>query len=174
MLGVILVSIDTLLHEVGASIGKYEAKKHKESIFSMGLLSLLWVPVILIATGIARDSFFFDPASLPILLVRIILDIAQLHITMLAIVRADRSTTEFLRIITVPGLLLVDMLIGYQISLSHVAGMTLILLALIFLFINHGLKKRGMGLALFTAVNAVATISLFKYSVTNYNSVETD
>ena len=39
---------------------------------------------------------------------------------------------------------------------------------------NHGIEKNGIWWVLASAVNAVATISLFKYNITNFNSVEAE
>jgi len=52
-----------------------------------------------------------------------------------------------------------------------VTGITLIILALLIIFSNHGIKKKGVGYVTFSALNAVLTISLFKYDISHFNSV---
>ena len=101
----------------------------------------------------------------------IILEIIQFQILVMAISRAHRSSFSFLRTITIPLILLVDIALGYALGLRHVVGMGLIFLTLIILFANHRIKKKGLGLVLFTAINAVFTISLYKYNITHFNSV---
>ncbi len=149
--------------------------EHKESIYTMGFLNMLWGTIFFLTYALfIRGEFILSPESFPTLGVRIILEIAQLHVTMLAISVADRSTYGFLRIWTIPLLLVVDMALGYTIGTTQLFGISLIVLSFIFLFINHGIKKKGMWLVLFTAINAVATISLFKYNISNFNSVDTE
>lgn len=94
--------------------------------------------------------------------------------SILAITRADRSTFGFLRILTIPLLLATDIILGYSVGTNEIVGISIIITALMFLFVNHGIKKEGAWLVIFTAINAVATISLFKYNITHFNSVEVE
>jgi len=113
----------------------------------------------------------FSIASLPFLLVRVALEIVQVQITLLALARADRSTFGFLRTLSLPLLLIVDLGLGYAIPALRLWGVVAIIVGLLFLFLNHGISKRGALLSLFSAVNAVITISIFKYDITYFNSV---
>ncbi len=174
MIGLLLVLTSTFFWEIGFLIGKDKVKKHKESIYTMGFLSLFWGTIILVATGLIRDSFVFSASSLPTFGIRIFLEIVQAHIIMLAITKSDRSTFGFLRIITIPLLLMADVALGYTITPLQIVGIGTIVLSLILLFINHGIKKQGAWLVLFTAVNAPVTIFLYKYNITNFNSVEAE
>lgn len=174
MIGLLLVLAATFFEETGASIGKLEMNQKRQSIYTYGFLTLLWGTVFLLLLAIIRDAFIFSAASLPTLSIRIVLEIAQAHVSMLAIASADRSTFGFLRILTIPLLLGVDMVLGYTIGVNEFWGIGLIIAALVILFINHGVSKAGAGLVLFTAVNAVATISLYKYNITHFNSVEVE
>lgn len=88
--------------------------------------------------------------------------------------RADRSTFGFLRVITIPLLLVTDIILAYSVSLSQIAGMVLIIVSLILLFMNHGIRRQGAWLVTFIAVNAVVTISLFKYDISHFNSVSAE
>ena len=119
-----------------------------------------------------KSSFVFDFNSIPIMIVFIILEIFQVYVSLHATMEADRSTFGFLMIITIPLLLLVDIFLGYKISLMGVMGISVLIIGLIVLLINHGLNKKGLVYVLFTAINAVATISIYKYCITHYNSVE--
>lgn len=89
-----------------------------------------------------------------------------------AVVEAERSTFGFLMVGTIPLLLIVDIFLGYPIDFLSLIGISLIIISLLFLFINHGLSKKGIRYVLFSTVNAVATISIFKHLIMNYNSVE--
>ena len=174
MIGFILVLVASFWEEVGSSIGKLKVQERKESIYTFGFLSLLWGTIFLFITAIVRNDFVFSPASLPTLGIRIILEVLQVHVSILAITRADRSTFGFLRILTIPLLLTTDIVLGYTIGTNEIIGISVIVVALIFLFINHGIKKEGAWLVIFTAINAVATISLYKYNITHFNSVEVE
>lgn len=174
MLGIILISISSLFNELATSLGKYEVRKREESIYTMGFLNLFWGTIILLIIAWARNNFIFSTASLPTFIIRAILEILQTHVAILAVIKADRSTFGFLRIITIPLLLTIDIFLGYNISVKQEIGITLMVISLIFIFINHGIKKNGAGLVLFTAINSALTISLFKYNISHFNSVEAE
>lgn len=184
MLGLLMTVFAMLVDEVGTSIGKTKALIRKESIYTMGFLNNLWGTLFILALAffVPKDlfapgfpgGFVFTAASLPTFLPRLALEVLQMHVTLMAIVRADRSTFGFLRIITIPLLLAVDVALGYTVSTIQMFGIGLIALSLVFLFINHGIKRNGALLVLFTAFNAVATVSLYKYDITHFNSVEAE
>lgn len=179
-----MVALATLSAEVGTTIGKAESAAQKESIFTMGFLNLMWGTLFMLSLAflVPKDffaagfpgGFVFAAASLPTFIPRIFFEVLQLHVTLLAVVRAERSTFGFLRIITIPLLLVADIALGYSVGVVQMIGIGLVALSLIFLFINHGIKRNGAFLVLFSAVNAVMTISLYKYDITHFNSVEAE
>ena len=77
-------------------------------------------------------------------------------------------------VVTIPLLLGTDILLGYTIGTNEIFGIAIIVAALIILFINHGIRREGAWLVLITSINAVATISLYKYNITHFNSVEVE
>lgn len=172
MFGVILASIGTLFEEVSTSLGKWEMKRKVESPFTFGFLQLFWGGVILLGIALVRPaSFVFSTASFPTFLSRVVLEVIQAHTTVVAIAVASRSTFGFIRALTVPLLLGVDIMLGLVPTAFQVAGIALTVVTLIILFRNHGIERTGARLALFTAVNAVATLSLYQYDVRHFNSV---
>lgn len=172
MIGIILVTASAIMDEISTSIGKWEVQHKKEGIYTYGFLNYFWILVVFIVITLVKGSFVFSLDSLPLFAVLMVLEVAQIYSTLHAIVEADRTTNGFLVILTLPLLLVVDYVLGYQISTSALYGIGVIVLGLIFLFINHGLSRNGIGYVLFSAFNAVATISLYKYMITHYNSVE--
>ena len=84
---------------------------------------------------------------------------------------ADRTTFGFLRVLTIPLLLLVDVALGYTLTLVQFVGVSLITLSLVFMFLGKRISRKGVALSLFSAVNAVITISIYKYDITNFRSV---
>ena len=184
MFGILLTAFGTLADEVSTSIGKWEVTRGRESIFTMGFLSSLWGAVFLLVLAFLVPKGFFAPgfpggfvfnmASLPTFMPRVLLEILQAYVTVYAIAHADRSTYGFLRIITIPLLLVTDILLSYSFNLSQIAGMTFIIASLFILFMNHGIRRQGAGVVLFIAVNAVITISLYKYDITLFNFIEAE
>lgn len=89
----------------------------------------------------------------------------------MAVKQAERSAFEFIRVGTIPLLLAIDLFLGYVLGLNQIIGIILITIAFIFLTMNHGLSRRGLGYVIFSTVNAAATISLYKYDIAHFNSV---
>ncbi|MDO8621632.1 MAG: hypothetical protein Q7R80_00155 [bacterium] len=172
MFGVLLAAIGTFFEEVSTSLGKWEMTRKTESPFTYGFLQLFWGTVILLGIALVRPaSFVFSTASLPTLLSRVIIEIIQAHVTVVAISIASRSTFGFIRVLTVPLLLGVDIMLGLVPTPFQAAGIALTVITLVLLFRSHGIERTGAWLTLFTAVNAVSTLSLYQYNVRHFNSV---
>lgn len=172
MFGILLTSISTFFQEISVSIGKDGVARRLQGIYTMGFLNSFWILLIFIflifATG---QKFIFSLASLPTFGLRVILELFQADISVRAAVAADRSTYSFIRTITIPLLLSIDLFLGYHISSSQLAGVFLIGSTLLFIFMARGVNKIGIRLIIFTAINAALTLSLFKYDITHFNSV---
>ena len=174
MFGLILIATSSLLGEISSSLGKVEVKKKEESIYTMAFLSLFWGAIWFLGLIIFKNGFIFSLASLPLFITRAILEIAQAHMSVLAITQAERSTYSFVRISTMVMLPIVDIFLGYSISAFQVAGIFFIGFVLLIVFMNHGIDKKGLSYVIYTAIGAVATVSLFKYNITHFNSIETE
>lgn len=171
MVGIILAAIGSFFTEISISFGRWEILHKRENIYTYGFLTQFWLLVIFIIMVLFKNNFVFNPDSIPLFAVLIILEFAQTYASLKAMVTSDRSTAGFLMILTIPLLLLVDISLGYKIGIWAILGIFIIVVSLIFLFINHGINKKGIGFVLFSSVNAVATISIYKYLITYYNSV---
>jgi hypothetical protein len=175
MIGILLMTVAEIFAEIGTSIGKYEVSHKKESLYAMGFLNAIWATIFLVLIALSSGGeFVFSLASLPTFIARAVLEVILVFVALKAVITADRSTFSFLRIITLPLLLLVDIGLGYDISLLQMVGISLVVISLIFLIMNHGLSKEGKLLSLLSAVLAVGTVSLYKHNVTHYNSVEAE
>lgn len=174
MLGILLVFISSALTEFADSVGKKEVKERVASVASFAFLNLLVGTSILLVIGFVKDHFIFSLDSLPTFLPRLALEILQAHLTVLAVVRADRSDFGLLKTFTIPLLFIVDVLIGYQISYNQGLGVTVIFLGILLLLSKEHFKTKGFWLVMLSAVNAVITLSLFKYNISNFNSVESE
>lgn len=172
MLGVLLTSFATLLGEISVSIGKAKVKAKEESMFTMGFLSTVGAALFFAIIALVKpDSFVFVAASLPIFLPRVFLEIFQAFVTFVAITKADRSAFGFIRVGTIPLLLVVDLVLGYSIRPTQFLGIAILIFTILYLLKNHGINPKGMGWILVSTVNAVITISLYKYNITHFNSV---
>jgi hypothetical protein len=175
MIGLALVALGCIFSEASISIGKYQFQHKKESLYAMGFLDGFWATVFLIVIAIVRHGeFIFSINSMPTFITRAVLEIILLFVSLEAVTQASRSTFSFLRIITIPLLLVSDIVLGYNIGLMQIIGISLMVLALIFLLINHGLSRGGKLLSIFSALLAVGTITLYKYDISHFNSVEAE
>ena len=171
MLGFFFIFLGGLFDEFATSIGKDRVAAGKESIYTMGFLNTLWAALLFFGILIFEHRFVFSLQSLPTFLLRAVLEVVLAHATILAITRADRSTFSFIRTGTLPLLLGVDIALGYTVTVPQMAGIGIIVLSFLLLFINQGIRTQGMKYVVFTTIMAVATISLYKYNISHYNSV---
>lgn len=175
MFGLLLTLAATFFGEAHDSIGKRAVSEGRQSIYTMGFLSLLWgFLFFLFIIVFIRQEFLFSLDSLPTFLPRAILEVVLAHVSMLAITRADRSTFSLIRIGTLPLLLATDLVLGYSMSAWALTGVSVIVAAFLFVFWSHAVSKTGIGYVVFTAVTAAATLSLFKWNITHFNSVEAE
>ncbi len=171
MFGVIITFFSTFFDEIGVSITKAKLNQKQISIYSIGVINCLAAALVFIFINIVKQEFHFSAASLPTLGARALIEIILTYVALKAIAITDRSTFGFVRIITMPLLLVVDFLIGYKISGWQLAGIGIIIFSLFLIFLLHGIKKQGAWLSSLTAIMSVATITLYKYDITYYNSV---
>lgn len=171
MIGIIITFFGTFFDEIGSSITKAKLNQRQISIYSIGTINCLAAALAFIFINIFKQEFRFSVASLPTIGLRAVFEIILTTIVLRAVAQADRSTFGFIRVLTMPLLLLVDLALGYQIKIFQLAGIGIIILSLFLVFIYHGIRKQGAPLTLITAVLAVATLSLYKYNITHYNSV---
>jgi drug/metabolite transporter (DMT)-like permease len=171
-LGIFLESIANLFEEISCSAGKKETQDGRASIYMMGFLQHVSTTILLLLVLLLGfEQFKFNPASIPFLSLRAILDIAQVHFTLQAIQISDRTAFSFIKLLTVPLLLLVDLSIGYTIDPIQIIGMLMLVGIFLFIFNGNVINKKGMALLIFSAVNPVLAISIYKYDITNFNSV---
>lgn len=174
MIGLVLITLGTLFGEGATSIGKYEVSKHRESMFTMGFLNVLFGAVFFIALAVYNQHLSLVPASIPTFLIRAVLELFQTTVTLFAIAKASRSTLGFLRVGTVPLLLIIDGFMGYNIAPLQYVGILMIMATIAFLYWKKGLSKAGILWVILSTVNAAVTISLYKYNITYFNSVESE
>ena len=174
MFGFILAAASSFVSEISTSIGKAQVLKRAESRYAMAFLTYFVAFFWFLGIVLYQQNFQFSWASLPTFGMRVFLEIILTYVSIKAIIESSRSTFSFVRVGTMPLLLLVDLLSGYQISLIQIMGIGIIALAILVVFKNHGLEKKGLGYAALSTLLAVATISLYKYDISHFNSVATE
>ena len=171
MLALLLVLCGTLSEEISESIGKQSVKLRRETVYGLGFLELFWGFVVMVGILIFSRDNHFDPASLPTLIPRILLELLVFSLAMEAIVKVQRSAIGFLRLITIPFLLLVDIVLGYHITPIQIAGVVVMFFALVLAFHRNPSGQKGAWMVVITGLLSVISISLYKYNITHYNSV---
>jgi hypothetical protein len=170
--GIFLETIANLFEEISCSVGKRESQAGRSSIFMMGWMQhVLALLILIVVFLLGFDQFRFSWESWPTMAIKLVLDIFQVHIALLAIEATERTAFSFVRMLTLPILLVVDLVLGYVLLPAQLAGMILLAGIFLYTFANHVMKNKGMWLLIFIAVNSAATISIYKYHITNFNSV---
>lgn len=174
LIGVGLVVLATLFMEVSSDVGKAEARHHLEGPFTIAFLNVAAAVVLFALSAAARGTWVFQWASLPTFSLRLVLEMAIAYVDGVAVMRASRSTYGFVRVLSLPLVLGVDALLGQQLGTWQLVGIALIIATIAMMASHHGLEKRGLSLCILAAVLAAATISLYKYDITHFNSVEAE
>ncbi|OGG62681.1 hypothetical protein A3C87_00975 [Candidatus Kaiserbacteria bacterium RIFCSPHIGHO2_02_FULL_49_34] len=170
MLGILIVVLGSLLDEATAVTNKITLKQHTLTVLDTALLILVagTIPFALIAF-VAPQTFVFTAAALPTFSLRFLLEIAIILVGGYALLRADRSTFALLRTLTIPLLLIIDLMLVYPVTGPQIAGALIITVALAATAFGK-ISRNGIFLCICSAVLATATISLFKIDI-QHNSV---
>src|SRR3989338_2303064 len=172
MLGGLLVFVGEGIQEISSSLGKQLLSRRELSYAFYGTLNYFLVAVFFLAVAfIGGQSLVFNSAAAGFFAARFFVEIAQAEVSLRALATADRTTFGFVRVLTIPLLLLVDLALGYPLSFLELSGIALVIVALSLYFLHEHTPRTGVGLTLFTAVNAVVGISLYKYNITHFHSV---
>lgn len=172
MIGVLLQAVATFFEEISGSLGKWMVERKEESFYALGFQNtMLSLSFFVVYAALDTSRWHLDPRSYPTLALLCLSNVAQGWATLKSMAIAERSTFNFIRVGTMPLLLIVDLFIGTQVSNRQIAGVIIIAVALVALFVNHGIDRKGFWLVGFTAVNSVANIAIYKWHITVYNSV---
>lgn len=171
MFALLLITIGNLFQESATAIGKKSMDKRQETIYGYAFLSVFWFTIFLIIFVAIGASFHFSKDSLPYFVPRLIIEIMIAQLGAIAIHKAQLSTFSFLRQITIPLLLVVDIIVGYEIGAAKMLGMLVIFGTVIYLLGDKTLSKKGSKYIVAIALLSVINLSLFKYDITHFNSV---
>lgn len=171
MIGLVTVLLASFLFESGTSIGKKEAAQGHEGIFGFAFINHFFVFIFFAVWALIwPDSFSFSLKSLPTFITRLVLEFIQIYIAILAITKADRTTFSFFRIITIPLLLIIDLVLGYSLASKQIIGVVVLFIGLLVALFDKAVNKKYIGLILLSGINSAITISLYKYNISHFNS----
>ena len=174
MFGIALALFSSLFEEAANSIGKKEVAAHVASVYTFGFLGLLFSTSFFFCEGALRHTLVFSVASLPTFIPRLLLEMLQAYVTVKAITISDRGDFGFFKTLTIPVLLVVDFALGYSVGMRQILGMVLVLLPIGILIALEWKKIKGLSYLVIGTINAAVTISLYKYDITHFNSVEAE
>jgi hypothetical protein len=89
-----------------------------------------------------------------------------------AIHHADRSTFSIMSTITIPLLLLFDLLLGYSVTRWQIGGVVLLTFMLGYTFFKGNFSMKGIKYIIISNLISLCTITAFKYATTHYASTE--
>src|SRR3989344_1755548 len=128
MLGIILAAVSDAFGECFASTVKRGVRRGAESLYSFGFLTFFFAAAFFLAEGLLRSDFVFVQESLPTFVPRLFLEVLQAHMMLRAVVLSDRGDFGFVKTLTIPILLGIDLALGYAIGPMQMLGMALVLL----------------------------------------------
>jgi len=179
MIWLLLWIIWTFFSEINNSITKNKTEKY-HFLKVWVISSFFWVLIFILSWAykyyFTDIDLYLNKESIALLATRLVFEILQSYFTILALKHCDRSTFSIIRILTIPLLVIADIMLWYQFTTYSLIWIWVIITS----FILFNSKSKTLNFKwwyyiLFTAVNAVLTLSLFKYSITHYwNSVEID
>lgn len=163
--------VSSFFGEASNAMGKSAMKNRIQSIYSYGFLGIFYFTVFMIVAVWMGADFRFSTDSLPYLVPRIILEVVLASLGVRAVKQADMSTFAFLRLISIPLLLVVDIILGYPVSAMQMLGITLLFGTLVYLMGHRSLNPGGSKLLIAIALIGPINLSLYKYDISHYNSV---
>ncbi len=172
MFGFILAISGSLFNELSDTIGKKKIEDKKVGVYTIGFLTVIFGFVFYAVSAYFRNSFVFSLDSLPTFVVRMIAETILNYVVINALAKADRSTFGFVRSLTIPLLLITDLFMGYSISNTKLLGIFIIFVSIFFIFFSKDINKKGIGLLVTGSILAVITLSIYKYDIKHFNSVE--
>lgn len=166
----ILVFIGHFFEELSASASKHAFAGRVFTYIVYGFLTEAIAVLIFGGTALTQGhGLAYNIHALPLFALRIISEFLQCEVVFRALASADRSTFSFMRVLTIPLLLIVDIALGYTITNVQFLGIGIILVVLLAYFAGGKIHGKGIGLALASSLLSVSNITFYKYDITHYN-----
>jgi len=172
MLGILFQGVASFFEEISGSLGKAIVTKQASALFALTFINSVGTIAMNAAYALAGEGrFVLHPASYPTLALLCVMAATQAYAAMMGTALSSRSTFNFVRTGTMPLLLGIDLALGVAVTARQSYGILLIVVALGVLFMNHGIDRKGLGWVVISTVNSAASIAIYKWHITTYNSV---
>lgn len=169
--GVILAVTCTFFVALESVVAKKENAKHHAEYYSIAFSARFGATVFFGILLLMGADFAISSDSLPTLILRILAEFLLAILVIKGILVANLTTGSITSLLSIPGLLIVDLLIGYEITPIQIGGIFALMLSVVVLTFNNKLSRNGLGYFVAASLVSVATTSLYKYNIENYNSV---
>lgn len=136
----------------------------------MHVLSALFITVI----GFLFADLTFSIDSFATFLPRVVIAVVELQVAVIGIALVDRGSFGFIRLATIPLVLAADLVLGYPLKSLQMLGIIFIVIPIAILFHVDLSKSKRMLLVLAVAVLAAMDLTLYKYDISHFNSVESE
>jgi hypothetical protein len=117
-------------------------------------------------------SFTRTLLSFFLLIFQVLAGVLFNELTNKAIHHAERSTFSVLSTITIPLLLICDILLGYETTRWQIGGVMLLVVMLTYVFFRGHFSMKGVKYVISSNLISLGTIVAFKYTTTYYASTE--
>ncbi|MDR0607196.1 MAG: hypothetical protein LBG52_02330 [Candidatus Peribacteria bacterium] len=140
-------------------------------------ISLLMMLVTMIFSGIiitiSNDwTFTRTLGSFFLVVFQILAGVIFSELSNKAIHQSDRSTFSVMSTISIPLLLISDIVLGYNVSRRQIAGVIILVIMLSYTVIKGDFSKKGLKYIISSNLIAIGTTVAFKYATTYYASTE--
>ncbi|MDR3168913.1 MAG: hypothetical protein LBU27_04055 [Candidatus Peribacteria bacterium] len=143
-------------------------------IHQISLLTMLATMVfsgIVVATSNDR-TFTRTLGSFLLVVFQILAGVLFSEISNKAVHQADRSTFSVMSTISIPLLLISDIVLGYDVSWRQIAGVIILVMMLGYTVFTGDFSKKGIKYIITSNLISMGTIIAFKYTTTYYASTE--
>ena len=134
MLGILRAFSGNLFGEFSSSFGKQLLEKKELSIYLYGAVNYFLLILLFLAIALIGGESLALGGGAILFIIRFIFEVIQSEVQLRALQFADRTTFGFLRTLTIPLLLVVDLVLGYMLTITQFVGVLLVTLSLIFMF----------------------------------------
>jgi small-conductance mechanosensitive channel len=170
--GILLLCIGCFFLEQSTVI-----KKRHGSEINIHQISFLTLLAVMIFSGIAvrfsgDRTFTWTLTSFFLLVFQIFAGVLFNEFCNKAIHHADRSTFSVMSTMTIPLLLVFDLLLGYTVTWWQICGVILLTFMLGYAFFRGRFSMKGMKYIITANIISLATVIAFKYATTHYASTE--
>lgn len=183
MFGILLATLGTLTGEVGQTLAKQAAVAKQQTIYGIGFVNTVMATIMLVLLfylvpadtliGEYTSDFRFSMSAVPLglFVARVILELIASQLFITALELTTRATYSFLRMLTIPFLVMADLALGFDVTPLAILGIGIILVTTMALLSTRTLRREGMWYVIVGSLIGVFSVSIYQYNITYHNSV---